>query len=594
LAEYQNPQNEPGTERRLMVALVLMFGAILLFQPLIKKYLPTPAAPPTQAQNQAPAQAEVPPPAGAMTAAPATGKGAAAVPTKQATAEAETVIENDVYRITFTNRGAQVKSWILKKYTDDQDKPLDLLNNAAAAKYGYPLSLWTYDEALRNKINAAMYVASSTGPVTVPGSVTFEYADADVNVRKTFTFDDSYVVKLETSVTQRGALVSALPMWPAGFGDEITSANYNGSRVEYHNDESTERSMLFMPKLTQRLDIKSVVGGATLPGPFNWAGVVDQYFAAVFLPENPASSSLVTLHYPLDIPKDPTNPKSQDRVKVNVLGVAVGNLHGPTVQRIFVGPKSLHILETVPIASNVGKRDLSDLINFGFFGVIARPLFLWLKWTYEHIVPNWGWAIVIQTFIITVALLPLRISSMKSALRMQKLQPQMNAVKEKYKKYSMRDPRKQEMNQEIAALMKKEGVNPAGGCLPMVVQLPFLYAYYAMLGSALDLRHAHWLWITDLSSRDPYFILTIGIVITMLFAQRMTPQAGMDPAQQKMMAIMMPMMMGVISYNLAAGLCLYWAESQLIGVVQQIMMNRSSLGQEMRDLAAKRARKKGK
>jgi YidC/Oxa1 family membrane protein insertase len=232
-------------------------------------------------------------------------------------------------------------------------------------------------------------------------------------------------------------------------------------------------------------------------------------------------------------------------------------------------------------------------MDFGFFGLVSKAMF-WVLLSIQSIVPNWGWAIVIQTFIITLALLPLRISSMKSALKMQKLQPQMNVIKEKYKKYSMRDPRKQEMNQEIAALMKKEGASPVGGCLPMLIQMPFLFAYYSMLGSALDLRHAHWLWISDLSSHDPYYVLPIGIVITMLFSTKMTPQTGMDPAQQKMMNFMMPIMMGIISFNLASGLCLYWSESTLITIVQQAVMNRTSLGREMREIALKRARKKGK
>ena len=143
---------------------------------------------------------------------------------------------------------------------------------------------------------------------------------------------------------------------------------------------------------------------------------------------------------------------------------------------------------------------------------------------------------------------------MKSALKMQKVAPQIKAIQEKYKKYSMRDPRKQEMNQEVSALYKAEGVNPVGGCLPMVIQMPFLFAYYSMLGAALDLRQAHWLWIHDLSSPDPWHLLPIGIIITMLLTQRMTPQPGMDPSQQKMMTFMMPLMLGVISWNLAAGL----------------------------------------
>ena len=373
-------------------------------------------------------------------------------------------------------------------------------------------------------------------------------------------------------------------MWPAGFGDQLSPASYAASRIEHQYNSDTER-----------LDIKKISGGATVPGPFNWAGVVDQYFAAVFLPDDPQSAAAVTLRNPVDIPKDWRNPNPQETIKADVLGVAVGNLRGPTLDRLYVGPKSLGVLESVSVPTVVGApQDLRALVNFGFFGVIARPLFLWLKWTYEKVIHNWGWAIAIQTLIINLALLPLRISSMKSALKMQKVAPQIKAIQEKYKKYSMRDPRKQEMNQEVSALYKAEGVNPVGGCLPMIIQMPFLFAYYSMLGAALDLRHAPWLWIHDLSSPDPWHILPIGIIITMLLTQRMTPQPGMDPSQQKMMTLMMPLMLGVISWNLAAGLCLYWSEGNLIAIVQQAVMNRTSLGREMREIALKRARKKEK
>jgi YidC/Oxa1 family membrane protein insertase len=156
----------------------------------------------------------------------------------------------------------------------------------------------------------------------------------------------------------------------------------------------------------------------------------------------------------------------------------------------------------------------------------------------------------------------------------------------------MRDPRRQEMNVEIGALMKQEGVSPLGGCLPLIIQLPFIWAYYKMLGVLIDLRHAHWLWVSDLSSKDPYFILPVLLVVSMVITQRMTPQTGMDPAQQKMMNITMPLMMGFIFFNLAAGLNLYYAESNLITIIQQAVMNRTSLGREMRELALKRARKK--
>jgi len=149
--------------------------------------------------------------------------------------------------------------------------------------------------------------------------------------------------------------------------------------------------------------------------------------------------------------------------------------------------------------SGIAIRICAAQWTFGWWGLISRPLFLWLKWTYKHVYPNWGWAIVIQTLIITIALLPLRITQMKSMLKMQRIGPQIKSIQEKYKKYSLRDPRKAAMNEEISALYKKEGVNPAGGCLPLLIQFPFLIAYYRMLGGALDLRHAHWLWVHDLS-----------------------------------------------------------------------------------------------
>lgn len=577
MPEYRNPQQEPGMDRKLLLVFALTFLAIMLFQPLLKKYGPQPPAEPEKKNQPAPAAPAAAPALAVPAGVPAPAKGAI----KQASSEAETVVENDLYKITFTNRGGQIKSWILKKYDDDKGKPLELVNTIASAKYGLPLSLWAYDEGLRNKLNSALYVASQSGTLRAPSDITFEYGDQDLAVLKRFSFDHGYVVHTETSVRYKGGDLAALPMWPSGLGDETSPASYAASRVEYQSNDKVER-----------LAIKKISSGNTLNGLFHWAGVVDQYFAAVFVPQDPQSTSVVTLRNAVDVPKDPKNP--QDTAKVEVLGVAVGNLHGPTVGRIFVGPKALNVLESVHVPGSGSHADLRDLVNFGFFGIIARALFIWLKWTFQHMLQNWGWAIVIQTLIINIALLPLRISQMKSMLKMQKIQPQIKSIQEKYKKYGMRDPRKQEMQQEISALYKKEGVNPVGGCLPMLIQLPFLYAYYAMLGVAIDLRHAHWLWIRDLSAADPLHLLPIGIIVTMFLTQRMTPQTGMDPAQQKMMNFMMPVFLGVISWNLAAGLCLYWAESTLIGIVQQVFLNRSSLGQEMREMMEKRARKNKK
>ena len=351
MADYQNPQQEPGSERRLLVVILITFVVLILSQTVLKKYMPPPAA---QPENH-PAQTQ-PTPA-APSAAPAAK--AAPVPsttiTKQASTESETVIENDLYKITFTNRGAQVKSWILKKFDNDaQNGPLDLVHSAASQKFGYPLSLWTYDETLRNRLNSVLYIASNEGNLTAPATITFEYADQDLVIRKTFRFDHTYVLNVETSVVYKGAEIFAAPAWPAGFGDELTPASYAASGIDYHNDASTERSgYIFFPTYVTRLTVKAISGGNTIRGPFEWAGTGDQYFTAIFIPNDPVSAAMVTLHNAMEIAQKPgLNPigaGSKDTANIDLLGAAVGNLRGPTTERMYVGPKELAVLDAVPV-----------------------------------------------------------------------------------------------------------------------------------------------------------------------------------------------------------------------------------------------------
>lgn len=593
MPEYQNPHQEPGSERRLLLVFLLTFLVLIFFQPLFKKLEP----PPPPSEKHATAEQTAAPAAGAPTpavAAPAP-KPVPAV-TKQASSENEVVIENDLYRITFSNRGAQVKSWILKKFDNEaQNGPLELVNSTAAQKYGYPLSLWTYDENVRSRLNSGLYVPSNAGKLSAPATITFEYVDQDLSVRKTFRFDHTYVVKVETSVAYQGREIAAFPAWPAGFGDQTTAATYARSFLDYQVNSNIQRLTAKCGFFSFFSHCTPISNGNTIAGPINWAGPSDQYFGVAFIPDDAASAALVTLRNAVPVLRDPSRPDSKETVNMDVLGVALGNLHGATEERVYVGPKELSSLEAVNIPGMTGTSpDLRDMVDFGTFSIIARPLFVWLRWTYFHMTPNWGWAIVLQTLIITVALLPLRVYQIHSMYKMQRVAPQIKSIQEKYKKYSLRDPRKAAMQEEIAALYKKEGANPISGCLPMLIQLPFLYGYYRMLDVALDLRHAHWLWIHDLSARDPYFLLPIFMVVSMLVTQKMTPQAGMDPSQQKMMTWMMPLMMGFIFFNLAAGLNLYYAESNLISIAQQAIMNRTKLGREMREMMEKRARKKDK
>jgi len=590
-SDFQNPNEDPGLQKRLILVFAVTFVIILATQPLLRKFAPQLAPPDKQEEKKQEQTQPASPSSNQPAAAPTTTAGQqrpgaasgpsqppAPIASKQASSEGEVVVENDLYKITFTNRGAQVKSWVLKKYNDNQGKPLELVNQYGAESAGYPLSLWTYDETLRNQLNSVLYVSSATGVKTAPADITFEYAAGDLSVRKSFHFGHSYEVKIETEVTRGGAGVTAYPAWPGGFGDATNPASYGAERVDYLYNDNIER-----------LAAKKVSGGATIQGPFHWAGVIDQYFAAIFLPDDPQHDVLITLHSQASIPEDPAKPDPNKMLKVSVLGAAVGNPNGKTRARLFVGPKAVDVLASVHSA-NEGPN-LEGALDFGYFGFISKPLFLWLKWTHEHWTANWGWAIIVLTLIINAALFPLRLSSMKSALKMQKVAPQVKAIQEKYKKYKLNDPRRAAQNDELQALYKEHGVNPIGGCFPVLLQMPFLFAFYSMLGNAIELRHAHWFWIPDLASRDPYHLLPIGIIITMFFTQRFTPQAGMDPTQQRMMAVMMPVMMGVISWNLSSGLGLYWAVGNLIGLVQQVWMNNTEFGRQVRAHQEERARK---
>ncbi len=594
MAEYRNPQQEGGGggDKRMLMVFAVTFALIVISQIFLFKKNPAqpakPASPETTQSSPAPSSASASPAAPAPAQVSSQGsKGATPTPviSKAASSETETVIENSLYKITFTNRGAQVKSWVLKKFKNENGGPLDLVNKDAA-RHGLPLSLYTYDENLRNQINSALYVPSASGIITAPGELTFEFSSGDTTVRKTFQFGDTYVVSIETAVTQNGKVVPAFPMWPAALGDETTAPAYAAEKIEYLADGKVER-----------LAAKKVSSGNTLRGPFNWAGAQDQFFAAIFLPDNPDTAVMVTLHNVITVPKEPKKPDPNNVNKYEVLGAAVGDSSGITRERLFVGPKALEVLETVRSNTAPGQMDGPDLrgtVDFGFFSIIARPLFLWLKWTHEHIASNWGVSIIILTVIINLALLPLRIFSMRSALKMQKLQPQMKAIQEKYKKYPMRDPKRQEMNAEIGELYKREGVNPAGGCLPLVIQMPFLWAFYTMLGNAIELRQAPFLWLHDLSSPDKLFVMPVVIVISTYLLQKMTPTSGMDPKQQQIMTLMMPLMIGWFSFNLPSGLSVYWTVGNAIGIAQQWIMNRTGLGREMREEAEKRARKKAK
>jgi YidC/Oxa1 family membrane protein insertase len=540
---------------------------------------------PQQQTNQKQQAAKSAPASTAALSIPATvpAAEAQALPVAAVKAESETttVVENDLYRITFSNRGGLVKSWILKKYKDDSGHDLELVNEQAAALYGYPLSLWTGDEQLREKLNSALYVAGGTANAAPVKDLSFEYADGDLVVKKEFHFDNTYVVGVKSSVRQGGSYLTALPTWPSGFGDATGLPSYADQRLDYvATGEDVKRL---------KLDKKgaAISGGRLVTGNFQWVGISDAYFGAVFLPEPPQNTAFVELRNAIEIPKDPANPQGE-KVKAEVLGLAGGTLNAPSSVRLFAGPKAVDVLETVHSANGV---DLHGTLDFGFFGFIGRPLFAWVRWTQQHWTSNWGWTIVLVTVLINVALLPLRISQIKSSMKMQKVAPQMQQIQEKYKKYKMDDPRRGEMQKEVAALYKEHDVNPVGGCLPVIIQMPFLFAFYTMLKNAIELRHAGWLYLNDLSAPDHLHIIPIATIVLMMALQRMMPATGMSKEQQKMMNMMTPVMFALFTWSVASGLGLYIITGSVVQIVQQMIMNQTEMGREMRAMAEKRALK---
>jgi YidC/Oxa1 family membrane protein insertase len=600
LTEYRNPQNEPGSDKRMLLALVAVFVVLGVMQYL----MPKPKTPEKNQQQQPSQQAQhTPSPVAAPVASatptpPKSPAAAVKVPVKTAASETESVLQTPTYRITFTNRGASVKSWVLTekekfkdgtekyKYTDDNGKPFELVNPTVASQLGNPLSFFAYDKELEKKLNESLYVGgAASGPTS--GALTYEFSDGDITVRKTFRPDKDNILSVETEVLRNGAQVAAFPQWASGLGDQMAPASYTKSRVDYQQGSTLERKDPTSGGIIRSK--KWIVGGETVPGPLDWAATADQYFAVAFLPDNPKDSTLVTLNSQAEVPKNPEKP-NEGNDKANVVGVAFGNMSGPTRVRVFAGAKAVDTLES--IQSHPGGPDLRGIYDFGTFSIIARPLFLWLKWTYTNWINNWGWAIAFLTLVITMALLPLRISSMKSSLRMQRIQPQMKSIQEKYKRYSLTDPRRADMQKEMQALYKKEGVNPVGGCFPLLLQMPFLYAFYAMLNNAIELRQANWLWVHDLSMPDPLHILPIIIIVAMFVQQKSAPQGGMDPAQQKIMALMGPLMFGAFSWAMPAGLSIYLALSTLLGWAQQTFINRSELGQQVKKTIEKRNARK--
>jgi YidC/Oxa1 family membrane protein insertase len=552
--ENKSGKKELTMEQRLLLAFVLM-GLVLFLTPYFYKAPPPP--PKTATPVSSPAAPVTTPKAAAVESKPQAATSLPVPGQIEATSEQQFEVDTDIYHITLSNRGATASSWVLKKYHDHAGKPLELLNPAGYSTVAPPFALSLKDDKVANVLNYGLYVAK---PLANGLGIEYEFSDGKNYAKKTFQFSKSgYLSQITTDVTVNGVPTDHLIQWRGGFGDATVLNRVAEQHAVYFDPHESGMAGLTQGKLTNK-DAKSVKDGpVTVAGDYSFAGLDDRFFAAVFLPKDNTQTKVETIKD--DVPPGPAG-KSEMRVGVEVGGDSVNHF------TLFVGPKDIDLLRRVD-------PKLQQLIDWGWFGVIAKPLFLAMHWLNDNFVHNYGWSIVLITIAINVVLLPLRVKSMKSQRKMQALQPKLAAINAKYKGLSMRDPKKAEQNQEVMDFYKKEGVNPMGGCLPMVVQIPLIYALYKVFAVTIEMRGAHWLWITDLSQPEqlPIHILPLIMIVSQFVMQRMTPNPGMDPSQAKMM-MFMPLMFGFLFYNFSSGLVLYWLTSNLVQIGQQWMVNR--------------------
>jgi YidC/Oxa1 family membrane protein insertase len=586
-------KKELSSEMRILIASILSMAVILLWA---KFFAPKPPANLPQANrpaitapagtnpagtpsSSAPSSAAGKP-SGATAARVATGiapSNAAAMPPTAAKEEPNIVVENELYRVEFSNRGAVVKSWQLKKYKDDSkpQRVLDVVHADAATQVGgWPFSLVLDDQQLETQANSALYVAAQpgidargatavvpVGPLTAPAGLEFVWSDGHLEVTKTFRFDDSYVVRVETAAKFNGVPIKTGMAWLGGFGDPtVQNPVPVDTTFTFYNEGGKLTDLAY-----KKLEGPEKWGPGVWMGGKDFAGIEDRYFAAAFLPANGvASGSIETRYWKVFRTVQKDGKDEQEPVSE----VAAASSSQPMALRVYVGPKDYDDLKAL-------KPPLQSLVNFGFLEFIAEPLFHGLKWLHKYI-HGYGWAIIVMTLVINMLLFPLRISSYKTTLKMQRVAPEIKAIQERYKKYKLNDPKKQEMNKEVMAIYSREGINPVGGCFQMFLQMPIWFGLNSALRGAIELRHAHWLWISDLAAKDPYYVLPIVVGVSMYLVSKMTPMTSADPQQAQMMKIMPIMFAGsFIIFPFSSGLALYILTSSLVGIVQQWYLNRT-------------------
>ena len=540
-------------QRQVLLAIFLSTLVIVGWQILFPPQRPTP--PPPQQVTSAPSgtaapAAQAPPSAAAPAATVEAAKALVAADAEQDIA----VTIGDLVEAVFSTRGATLKSWRLRHYKDGTGQPLELIprNVENAVR---PFTLAVDDGEATGTLQQALFKPSQTS-ITVgssPTTLTFEYRDASgLSARKEFTFslDQPYVVRFSAEVLRNDQQLLPTMRW----GPALATGVVSGGMIY----DPPPQPVFYRDQKVTRVGIGDIEAHRQVPGTFGFVGVDDHYFLAALLPPPPPQ--------PLHVSFDPISIAAQGDGKALQFISWSAKPAGPFKDAlVFIGPKDFDVLHNV-------KPDLVRAIDFGMFDWLVVPLLRALKWVNSYI-GNYGWSIIALTVLINLAMFPLRHKSVVSMRKMQEIQPQMKAIQDRYAKLKITDPGRQKMQEEVMALYKSKGVNPAAGCVPLLLTFPVLVAFYAMLSVAIELRGAPFVgWIKDLSAHDPYFITPVLMGVTQFIQTRMTPMSG-DPVQQRMMMFMPLMFAGMLLW-MPSGLVLYWTASNMWAIGQQVITTR--------------------
>ena len=562
-------------ERRVLLAVFLSFLVLYGYQAL---FVPTPPpADPATSSGQQQDEGLVPP----QSASPGSGTSAPVPSTGQAgriaaverptpdplvadTEERDIIVESDFFRAVFANRGAELVSWQLKEYLS-AGQPVELIPQTPPADEPWPFTVAFEDDDLTYLADQALYrpSRSSIRLGDRAETLTFDYEDASgFTLHKAYTFDPStspYVLRLTVEAKLEGeALETAVQWGPALGGVETAVSRFafrQGPRGLMYGRLS-EGGVLSDPAI-ERLDRSDVAVRPVYDGLLDFVGVDNHYFVAVALPQQ---RQVVANYRAVQV-----LPQTPDEEARDLFAFDLRVPDGVNDLAFFIGPKDFDVLERA-------SAPLVRSIDFGWLSVLVVPLHRSLKWVYGW-VGNYGVAIILITLLVNIIIFPLRHKSVASMRKMQEIQPEMKAIQARYEHLKATDPEKQKMNQEVMALYRDRGVNPVSGCLPMVLTMPILFAFYRLLSMAIEIRGAPFvLWITDLSVHDPLYVTPLIMGASMFVQQRLTPTQA-DPMQQRIM-MFMPIMFTFMFLWAPSGLVIYWLTSNILGIGQQLVTYR--------------------